>query len=142
MIKDNRGQIALEYLLIFTISMILLIVFTLPLAEITIEDTFDVSDTLNAKSDLAKISQAIQQVYGEGQGAKQSVVVDSKKAIKVNVGVNSLSTTLKLHDGSDKVINIGYTSKLSKTSISLNKGVNTIVVEWPVNSVNMRIYKI
>ena len=46
MIKDDVGQISLEYMLIFTISLIILIVFTLPLAELTIKDTFDISDSV------------------------------------------------------------------------------------------------
>ena len=49
-IKDNRGQVSLEYILIFTISLIFLIVFTFPLVETTIGDTVDVSDSLKMKS--------------------------------------------------------------------------------------------
>ena len=73
MIREDKGQIALEYLLIFAFSLMLLIVFTLPLTEIVIEDTFDVSDSLTVKSQLVEISQAIKQVYGEGQGSKHTV---------------------------------------------------------------------
>lgn len=73
MIREDVGQISLEYMLIFTISLIILIVFTLPLAELTIKDTFDISDTLNTKNDVSKIAQAIKRVYGEGQGSKQVI---------------------------------------------------------------------
>ena len=55
MIKDNNGQISLEYLLIFAISIAILIVFTLPLTEHVIVDAFDVSDSLDVKNDLEKI---------------------------------------------------------------------------------------
>ena len=79
MIKDNSGQVSLEYLLIFAISLIILVTFTLPLTELTIENTLDVSDTLDVKSDLSQLSQAICQVYGEGQGSKQTVTVQSSK---------------------------------------------------------------
>ena len=72
---DNRGQVSLEYLLIFVVSLILLIAFTLPLAELTIGNTLDVSDTLNVKSDLSKVSQAIEEVYGQGQGSKHTIDV-------------------------------------------------------------------
>ena len=106
MINDNSGQVALEYLLIFTISLILLIVFTLPLTQMTIENTFDVGDTVNVKADLDRITQAIKQVYGEGQGSKQSVNINSKEAIKINIDSNTISTNLKLHDGSYKFIKI------------------------------------
>lgn len=141
MIKDNNGQVALEYLLIFTISLILLIVFTLPLVDMTIENTFDVTDTINVKADLDKITQAIKQVYGEGQGAKQTVNINLKDSIKINFDSNTISTNLKLAAGSYKFIKLNYNSNLPKSSISLNKGTNTLIVEWPVDSSNMKIYK-
>ena len=141
MIKDNHGQVALEYLLIFTISLILLIVFTLPLVDMTIQNTFDVTDTINVKADLDKITQAIKQVYGEGQGAKQTVNINLKKSIKINFDSNTISTNLKLNDGSYKFIKLKYNSNMLKASISLNKGTNTLIVEWPVDSSNMKIYK-
>ena len=78
MIKEECGQISLEYILIFTISLIILMIFTLPLAENSIKDTLDVYDSLNVKSDLSKISCAIKQVYGQGQGSKQTVKLESK----------------------------------------------------------------
>ena len=141
MIKDNNGQVALEYLLIFTISLILLIVFTLPLVDMTIENTFDVTDTINVKADLDKITQAIKQVYGEGQGAKQTVNINLEDSIKINFDSNTISTNLKLTAGSYKFIKLNYNSNLPKSSISLNKGTNTLIVEWPVDSSNMKIYK-
>ena len=138
---DKGGQVALEYLLIFTVSLLLLVVFTLPLTELTMESAFDVSDTLKVKSDLSKISQAIQQVYGEGQGSKQSVFIDIPKDMSITIDSNSISTNLKLKNSSNKVIKVNYNSKLPKTGITLKKGQNTLIVEWPVNSKNMKIYK-
>ena len=70
-IKDEAGQVALEYMLIFAVSLILLIVFTLPLADLTISNTLDVSDTLDVKSDLSEIADAVKQVYGQGQGSRK-----------------------------------------------------------------------
>ena len=138
---DKCGQVALEYLLIFTVSLLLLIVFTLPLTELTMENALDISDTLEVKSDLSKISFAIQQVYGEGQGSKQSVFINVPKDIGIAVDSNGISTNLKLKNSSNKAIKVNYNSKLPKTGITLKKGQNTLVVEWPVNSKNMKIYK-
>ena len=137
---DDRGQVALEYLLIFAISMILLIVFTLPLAEKSVENTLDVSDALEAKSNLARIAQAVMEVYGQGQASRQSVDVISKQPIKVNVNENHVSSNLKLKDGTSKLVEVDCNSNIEKTSISLGKGKNTIVVEWPEGSENMEIY--
>lgn len=137
---EEKGQVALEYLMIFAISLILLIVFTLPLTEKSVENTLDVSDTLDAKSNLAKIAQAVMQVYGEGQGSKQSVNIISKQSIKVNIDDNHISSNLKLKDGTSKLIKVDYNSNLPKSNIYLNKGENIITVEWPVGSENMEIY--
>lgn len=141
MIKDNNGQIALEYLLIFAVSLILLIAFTLPLVEITIENTLDISDTLDVKSDLSQVSQALNQVYGEGQGSKQMVNIYSSQALSLNFRNDYISTNFKLHDGSNKFIKIDSNSNIGKSTLKLNKGENIIIVEWPMNSENMIIYK-
>ncbi|WP_432645389.1 class III signal peptide-containing protein [Methanobrevibacter sp.] len=142
MIKENGGQISLEYMMIFTISLIILIVFTLPLAENSIKDTLDISDSLNVKSDLSKISNAIRQVYGEGQGSKQTIKIESKNRIKINIEDSYISTSFKLKSNSKKDIKNYVTSNIQKTSISLDDRENIIVVDWPMNSKNMLIYTI
>lgn len=138
---DDKGQVSFEYLMIFTISLIILIVFTLPLTQTTIEDTLDVSDSINVKSDLVTISQAIKEVYGQGQGSKQQINLNSDKSVKISVGKNQISCSLKLKDKSKKSFKESYNSNLKSTSIKLDKGENIIVVEWPVGSKNMIIYK-
>ena len=138
--RDNGGQVALEYLLIFTIYLILLIVFTLPLSELTVKNTLDVSDTLDVKSDLSKIAQAVKKVYGQGQGSRQTVDITSSKDIQVNVANNCVSSTLKLKDGSSKVEKIYFKSTLPKSTLCISKGENSIVIDWPIDSESMQIY--
>ena len=138
--NDDKGQVSFEYLLIFAISLILLIVFTLPLTELTIGNTLDVSDTLNAKSDLSKISQAIEEVYGQGQGSKQTVHAVLSNDLKVNVANNYISCNLKLNGGQIKSEKIYFKSTLEKSDIYLRRGENSIIVEWPENTENMQIY--
>ena len=139
--KESRGQVSLEYILIFTISLIILMVFTLPLSEESVSNTLDVSDSLNVKYGMSKVAQAIKEVYGEGQGSKQTISMDSPKNIKVTVGNNYVSCKLKLKSNQYKEIKEYYSSNLKKTSINLEKGENTIIVEWPVGSDNMIIHK-
>lgn len=139
--KDNKGQVALEYILIFAVSLLILIIFTLPLTELTIQNMLDVSDSLNVKSDLSKIAQSIEIVYGQGQGSKQSLNIQSSKALTIDITSNYISTRLKLNDGSFKNIKIEFNSNLGKTRIPITKGENLIIVEWPVGNENMRIYK-
>ena len=141
MMMDNRGQVSLEYLLIFAISMILLIAFTLPLTDFTIQTTLDVSDSLDMKSDLSKLSQAIQTVYGQGQGSRQIVNIISQAPSKIYVTDSHVSCNLKLKDGSRKLVKVTSKSNLAKTTIPISEGTNTIVVEWPVGSETMNIHK-
>ena len=78
---DSRGQVSLEYLLIFVISLIIMISFTMPMTELSVKNTLDVSDSLNMKAQLSKIAHAIEQVYGEGQNSRHSVNIDSPAAM-------------------------------------------------------------
>lgn len=142
MIREDCGQISLEYILIFTVFLIILMVFTLPLAEESVKNTLDVSDYLNAKSDLSKIAQAIKQVYGEGQGSRHTIRLDDSKRIKINIKNSHLSTNFKFRDNSKKEIRESVSSNIKETSLTLNKGENTLIVEWPVNSKNMLIYSV
>lgn len=140
MIKDNRGQVSLEYLLIFAISLIILIAFTMPLVNNSIKTTMDVSDSLKFKSDLSKIAAAINTVYDEGQGSKQTVDIYASQQVKVHISSDGLSCNLNLKDKSNKYIKVPCKSNLKSSSITLKKGKNSIVVEWPVESDVMFIY--
>lgn len=139
--RESRGQVSLEYLLIFSISLIILIAFTLPLLENTLDNTFDVSDSVKVKSDLCKLSNAIMKVYGEGQGSRQTVYLDIDKPVKINVASNYVSSKIKLKDNQQKLIKVNFDSKLKSTSFKLSKGQKTFIVEWPENSQNMVIYE-
>jgi uncharacterized protein (UPF0333 family) len=141
MIIDDKGQISLEYLLIFAVSLIILIAFTLPLVETALENTLDVSDSLNAKNELSKLSGAISQVYGEGQGSKQTIYLGVNKEMDVKILNSYLSGSYVMHDGNIKEIKLNYNSNLNSGSLFLDKGENKIIVEWPVGQERMIIYK-
>ncbi len=138
---DNKGQVSLEYLLIFAVTLIILIVFTLPLLHESMGNTFDVSNSIKTKSDLSKLSQAIKQVYGQGQGSRITIGIDTESPVKINVAKNYVSSKIKLNDGQYKEIKIPVKSKLKNASFKLSKGKNTFVIEWPVNSEYMTMYK-
>ena len=137
---DSRGQVSLEYLLIFLISLILLITFTMPMMELSVKNTLDVSDSLNMKAQLSKIAHAVEQVYGEGQNSRHSVNVDSPASVKLNIESSYISCSMKLKDNSKKSIRVNVDSALESSALSLDKGENSIIVEWPENSENMIIY--
>ena len=141
MIKEDKGQVSLEYLLIFAVSIILLIAFTLPLAEIGLEKTLDVSNTMNAKGELSKLSNAVSQVYGEGQGSKQTIYMDLDKSINVKITNSYLSASYMMKDSKTKEFKLYHNSNLNSGSLFLDKGENKIIVEWPINSEQMTLYK-
>lgn len=142
MMLDDRGQVSLEYILIFAVSLIILIAFTMPFLNETMSDTFDVSDSLKTKVDLSKIADAIKQVYGEGEGSKQTVNIDVYKPVKIDVSNNQISSKIKLNNNQYKVEKINVHSKLKTGTFKLNKGKNSLVVEWPVGNENMILYAV
>ncbi len=138
---DSKGQVSLEYLLIFAVTLIILIVFTLPLLEESMSTTFDISDSIKAKSDLSKLSQAINQVYGQGQGSRRTIVLDIDNPVKVIIADSHVSSKIKLKSNQFKEIKIPVKSKLKNNSFKLSRGKNTLVIEWPVGSEYMEIYQ-
>ena len=141
MMGEDKGQVSLEYLLIFAVSIILLIAFTLPLAEMAIENSMDVSNSLNVKAELSKLSNAISLVYSEGHGSKQTVYLTLDEPVNVKISNSYLSSNYKLNDGKIKDFKLNYNSNLNKGSLFLDKGENKIIIEWPLNDEKMIIYK-
>lgn len=138
---DSKGQVSMEYLLIFAVSLIILIAFTIPIAQFAVEKTSDVSDTLKVKSELSKLSGAISQVYAEGQGSKQTLYLEADEPVTVKISNSYISASLKLNDGESKSLKFSHNSNLDSGRISLDKGENKIIVEWPEGKENMVIYK-
>ena len=141
MMNDNNAQVSVEYLLIFAISLIILIAFTLPIAEIALQNTFDVSNSLNVNSEISILANTISQVYGEGHGSKQTIYLTLDKPVSLKLTSSYLSTKLKLNDGKSKDFKVYYRSNLANSNLYLNKGVNKIVVEWPINEEKMLVFK-
>ncbi|MBR5504367.1 MAG: class III signal peptide-containing protein [Methanobrevibacter sp.] len=138
---DSKGQVSLEYLLIFSVSLLILIVFTLPFLEESMDYTFDASDSIKAKADLSKIAHAIKEVYGQGQGSKQTVYLDVDKSVRIDIRDNHISSKIKLKNNNQKEIKIDVNSKLKSKTFKLSKGKKTFVIEWPEDSQNMVIYQ-
>ena len=139
MLREDKGQVSVEFMLIFAISLIILIVFTLPLADSAIGNTLDVANTLKVKSDMYEISSAVSQVYAEGQGSKRSVIIFSDSNIRITADKKCLSADLRLNDDSHKLIKSGHNSNLGNSLINIKKGKNIVVVEWPAGNEKMSI---
>ena len=111
----------------------------MPLVNQSIETALDVSDSVKIKDDLSRIALAVNSVYGEGQGSKQTINIYSTKSFKVNVAGDYLSCNIKINDG-NKLIKVSCRSNLKESSIFIEKGENTVVIEWPINSEEMLIH--
>lgn len=137
MILDNKGQLSLEYLLIFSISLIILIVFTLPLANEAIENILDSSDVVLIKNNMNKIANGINQVYSEGESSKRTVYVEVKEDIQLDIHDKKITTDLYLRDNLIKHLEVSHSDSQLNTVVNLYKGVNKVVIEWPDNSTNI-----
>ena len=96
---------------------------------------------MNAKGELSKLSNAVSQVYGEGQGSKQTIYMDLDKSINVKITNSYLSASYMMKDSKTKEFKLYHNSNLNSGSLFLDKGENKIIVEWPINSEHMIIYK-
>lgn len=64
-----------------------------------------------------------------------------KNSIKIKVEKNKIYSNLKLNNGDYKKIKTSHKSNLKSTSLYLYKGKNILVIEWPVSSDKMVIYR-
>ena len=106
-----------------------------------IERTGDVSNALNVKGELSKLSGAISQVYAEGQGSRQTVYLDVNKPVYVKITNSYISASVKMSDGKSKTLTLNHNSNFASGGISLDKGENKIIVEWPIGEEKMTLYK-
>ena len=114
---DSYGQLSLEYLLLFFISLIILSTISIPLLNISIDDTMDVTKSVETKEALTEISKNVKLLY--------SLDDDSKKTVSIYIPANFtlystnssgryyLYTTLNLSDSSDKTVKVEVPCKVS-----------------------------
>lgn len=133
MIKDKKGQLSLEFILIFAISLIILTIFTIPLSEIAIGNTLEIADIANTKSDITKIANWISEVYSQGQGSKKTINIDSNRSYILKISPKSISTTLTLENGDTKTIKSSHNYNNINTNINIEKGKNKIIINWKEN---------
>ncbi|MBI5680741.1 MAG: class III signal peptide-containing protein [Methanobacterium sp.] len=128
---DNRGQISAEYLLLIVVILIVLTSVTLPLVGTAINNSNDISWSSDAKIAVQTIANAVNIVYANGPGSKQTNDVYIPQTMALTNAGNSVVLTVTLSDGSTKTItgNTGYA--LSATNIPLSRGWHTIQVYWP-----------
>ena len=145
--NDEVGQLSLEFLLTSLIAILIFITISLPFASMAIDSTFDISDSLNIKSEISKINQGINEVYSNGAGSKRVVYIDCPKSIDINfyknIGQNLGGYSIAyitLSDESIKTITVLNNADNLEGSIHLNKKINTpLIIEWPLDSPNINV---
>ncbi|RAP47558.1 MAG: hypothetical protein BZ135_01970 [Methanosphaera sp. rholeuAM6] len=140
---DNKGQLALEYLLIFFIFIIILSVISIPLLTDSIESTEDMTKAVETKNFLTEIQKNVKLIYSLDVGSKRtfSVYVPCDMNLNSNFTSYNVRTTLTLSDNTRKTISVDMPCKVSFNGninyyyVSLKKGwyYNT-EVKWYTSS--------
>lgn len=80
---EDNGQVAVEYLLIFFISVIILSIISVPLVITSIEDLNDVKDTMEVKNTLIELSNTARIIYSSDYGSMKTVSVKSPSDMNI-----------------------------------------------------------
>jgi len=116
--------------LIFSLFLIFLITFTLPLTEESIKNNIEIEDAITTKYEILKLVDAINNLYNQGEGSKKTIFINLNK-----------DTFVDIKDGTLKYNNKEFTlnNNISE-SLYLKKGLNKITVSFPVNSETIELY--
>ena len=136
-IIDNKGQLSLEYVLSSMIVILIISLISVPILLTAIDYSNDIIDSINAKSELSKITGAIDFCYTSGKGSKRIVYVDFNQNVDIrlynegNKGFASIN--LNLSDNL-KEIRSSFDYNALNDNIHLSKGFNKIAVNWDEDS--------
>ena len=137
MIIDKKGQLSLEYVLSSMIVILIISLISVPILLTAMDQSNDIIDSINAKSELSKITDAIDFCYASGKGSKRIVYVDLNRNVDIrlyndgNKGFASID--LNLSDNSKEITSSFDYNGLNE-NIHLSKGFNKITVIWDEDS--------
>lgn len=137
MIIDKKGQLSLEYVLSSMIVILIISLISVPILLTATDYSNDIIDSINAKSELSKITDAIDFCYASGKGSKRIVYVDLNRNVDIrlyndgNKGFASID--LNLSDNSKEITSSFDYNGLNE-NIHLSKGFNKITVIWDEDS--------
>lgn len=133
----NKGQLSLEFILSSMIVILIISLVSVPILLTAMDYSNDMVDSINSKSELSKITDAIDFCYASGKGSKRIVLVDFNRNVDIrlyNDGKNGLaSISLNLSDNSQEITSYFDYNGLNE-NIHLSKGFNRIAVEWDEDS--------
>ena len=133
----NKGQLSLEYILSSMIVILIVSLISIPILLTAIDYSSDIMDSINSKSELSKITDAIDFCYASGKGSKRVVLVDFNRNVDIRIyndGKNGLaSINLNLSDNSQEITSYFDYNGLNE-NVHLSKGFNRIAVKWNEDS--------
>ena len=133
----NKGQLSLEYILSSMIVILIISLISIPILLAAMDYSNDIIDSINSKSELSKITDAIDFCYASGKGSKRIVLVDFNRNVDIrlhNDGKRGFaSINLSLSDDSKEIISYFDYNCLNE-NIHLSKGFNRIAVKWDDDS--------
>ena len=133
----NKGQLSLEYILSYMIVILIISLISIPILLIAMDYSNDIIDSINSKSELSKITDAIDFCYASGKGSKRIVLVDFNRNVDIrlhNDGKRGFaSINLNLSDDSKEITSYFDYNGLNE-NIHLSKGFNRIAVKWDDDS--------
>lgn len=125
-----RGQSAIEYLLIFSVVLVIFAVITLgEMVNPTAEAGKDTLYLSQARSAADAIAGAVNSVYANGQGATKSVGFSIDQSWGLQLTENQLTISLEISDGTQNVessLRYGFNDNLQ----NLSTGTYTVIAEW------------
>ena len=142
MFIEDKGQLSLEYLLIFSISLILLVLLTIPFSNMAIETVTDISDSINVKSEMIDLKNSINNVYSEGQLSKRTVYINVNKEVELNIKEGIIYCNLNLHNNKTKSIKVSILDSNLNSTLKLNKGENKIIITWLEGGESISLIKV
>ena len=133
----NKGQLSLEYVLSSMIVILIISLISIPILLTAIDFSNDIMDSINSKSELSKITDAIDFCYASGKGSKRTVLVDFNRNVDIRIyndGKNGLASINLNLSGNSEEITSNFDYNGLNENIHLSKGFNRIAVKWDENS--------
>lgn len=144
--RETKGQLSLEYLFIFIISIILIISLILPLIGTEFDYTSDVTNSYQIKAELSQLANGINYVYATGCGSKRTIFVNMPEDIELNIysqkNKGFIQAEIILSDNNTKEIIVETKKTNINSNLFLYKGFNKVVIQWSDNSSNIDVYRI
>ena len=143
---DNKGQLSLEYILSAMMVILLITLLSVPILSLTIDYSNDVTDSINAKNELSKITDAIDFCYNCGKGSKKMVLLNFNKDSSIRFAGDGEEghayMDLELSDGKSKKISSDFEYNHLNTNMQFYKGFNKLLVEWDEDTGLIKLSKL